>query len=178
MTTVTDIDWSKKPEGATHWYTQNDGSEFVGFYKLDGDIWMYWSDSGLWKLVVMNSPMFSAKPLPTLRETFVIDSRDVEAIASDMLSGVKFYDEKGSTKYFWDKDGFEFVQKETSGLELHSQITNFDLEYYRKTLAPIDHKQEWIEAALIASGVTGSEEATERFGRIYDAGLACKPNGN
>lgn len=48
-----EIDWSKAPEGTTHYLPENDGHGWVAcWFKQDGNVWMAWAverDGGEWE---------------------------------------------------------------------------------------------------------------------------------
>ena len=171
--TVTDIDWSKMPEGATHYHNCGEGNS-VWYRSLKYDRFdIFALGSNEWVEAVESDMLLKSKPIPTLREKYVKVDMPINDIAKAMIDGEVFYDECGDTEFRWS--GVEFVECPKLSATLFTKKLRG--KFYRKTLTPVDHKQEWIEAAY--ASMSGLDfriyVCNEHLEAIYDAGLACKP---
>ena len=113
-------------------------------YKIDGGIYKHFgtrremSNYDAINMVVDGQKGNVAKPIPTLRETFVKVDMPINDIAKAMIDGEVFYSEDGKKCASWS-DGYF-----CNNYGLQCILTG---PFHRKTLTPVDHKQEWIEAA-------------------------------
>ena len=164
--TVKDIDWSKMPEGAERYLVS--GGDTWWYRSEDGEIYKHFPGASNWVKSDFISRWEEAKPIPTLRETFVKVDMPINDIAKAMIDGEVFYSEDGKKCASWS-DGYF-----CNNYGLQCILTG---PFHRKTLTPVDHKQGWIEAAhSLMNGLDGQVDiCIEHLAAIYDAGLACKP---
>ena len=106
------------------------------------------------------------KPIPALRETFVKVDMPINDIAKAMIDGEVFYSEDGKKCASW-ADGY-FCNN-------YGQECILTGPFHRKTLTPVDHEEEWVDAAIVAGKFSDTLIEREQLKAIHAAGLACKP---
>ena len=163
--TVTDIDWSNevKPDGAqTFNNTPRDG---LCFFKVSqyGPQFCYKKDAkdSYWQRCANGFPD-DVKPIPTLREKFVKvtqENTSPEQLAQMVLDGDTFTDGEHNGGRYEYRDVYARYARQSDSL-------------YRKTLTPVDLKQEWVNAAIAAADLQDNPLNREKVGRIHDANLA------
>lgn len=84
-----------------------------------------------------------------------------------MIDGELFYSDDGEFCYGWD--GKSFVNNFCSKI----LVTG---DFCRKTIQPIDDRQQFIELACKIASATLDSEAADDFAKLYDAGFR-KPEG-
>lgn len=55
---IQEIDWSKAPEGATHWAPKVDGEWKAAWHKFEDGYWLGWLDDGAdtqWDITIFNA---------------------------------------------------------------------------------------------------------------------------
>ena len=162
--TVKDIDWSKMPEGAERYLVS--GGDTWWYRSEDGEIYKHFPGASNWVKSDFISRWEEAKPIPTLRETFVKVEDDGEFSVwslKPLLESGELYSKRSDGSYGQYKNASSLVR---------------DFLYYgvyRKTLTPVDHAEEWVEAAIVASDIHDNPLNREKLRRIHTAGLACKP---
>jgi hypothetical protein len=151
-----EIDWSKMPEGATHYGIH--GCDNLIFIKKDRLVHLVFRD-GNWSLSPFNHHDW-IEPIPALCTEYV----KIEDDGAFPVWDLKPMLESG-VLYSKRSDGLYRQYKHSSSL-----VRDFlDYGVYRKTVAPVDERQEFIDAVYAA--LPKDEFCLDVIGCLFDAGF-------
>lgn len=162
---VKEIDFSKaKERGDTHYHLESGL-----FYKKEAGTWVVWHaemktysaclNGGAWHNVFL-------KPIPRMRTEYVKDERSINEIAKAMIDGEVFYIHcAGWLEVKWHDCAFMCEGEKVLDIGGH------ETEWHKKSLTPIDERQEFIEAMCEAVPEFDRRTAPMWMGKLYDAGF-------
>lgn len=161
---VKEIDFSKAPEGATHYGVY--GCDKLVFFKVDNGVYLYYLDDH-WSLSSWSHHDWLTQ-IPRMRTEYVKDERTINEIAKAMIDGEVFYNKVGDEKFYWDSEIGRFSTTPYVGFDVA-------IELYKKVHTQIDERQEFIDA--FTKMVTSNHEDGNEWswdciaGYAFDAGF-------